>query len=182
MRRRAVLVGLLSAALGLGVGGCAATVSTGAYYSPPSLVWLGPGIWVVEDYRYPVFYADGYYWRWYGGVWYRAATFGRSWVRVGPRYVPPRVRRIDNPRRYVRYRAPRGARVRQGPPPRQRVDRRGAPRHKAAPRRQAPGRRVSPPRRDAPSERRVAPPSRGGRGGSPGRQAPSRGRGGGRGR
>lgn len=53
-------------ALALGIGSGAAMLATSgcgpAYVSAtvtPRLVWTAPGIWVVEGYRYAVFYVDG---------------------------------------------------------------------------------------------------------------------------
>jgi len=84
-----------------------ATVSTSA-----RLVYVGPGLWVVEAWPSPVFWYDGYYWMITDGIWYRSLYFDRSFVRVVVTTVPRPVIGIRNPRRYVHYRAPRSARVR----------------------------------------------------------------------
>jgi len=78
-----------------------------AEVTTPQLVEVEPGVRVVADYDEPVFYNDGFYWRYYGGVWYRSPYYNRSWVRVST--VPVAVRRIERPELYVHYRA--GARV-----------------------------------------------------------------------
>ncbi len=102
-----------------------------AHVATPALVEIRPGLWVVEDYHQPVFYSDGYYWLYDGGIWYRSTVHHSSWSRVQVNYVPVVVRRVDRPRRYVRYHARDRARVRRGPPPHRRHERvpvkRGSP-------------------------------------------------------
>jgi len=69
----------------------------------PAMVEVSPGVMVIEDYDEPVFYSDGYYWMYSGGVWMRSGYHNRGWVRG---YAAPRgVISIRNPRAYVRYRA-----------------------------------------------------------------------------
>lgn len=70
---------------------------------PPSLVYVSPGVQVVADFDYPVFLADGLYWRYDGGVWYRSRTYTGGWSVTTA--VPVAVRRIDRPSRYVHYHA-----------------------------------------------------------------------------
>ncbi|HJL17981.1 MAG TPA: hypothetical protein RMH99_20110, partial [Sandaracinaceae bacterium LLY-WYZ-13_1] len=114
---RALGYGVTAAALcGLvTVGGCGSVgYSASATVDPPQMVALDSGVWVVADYRDPVFYANDVYWRYQNGVWYRSSYLG-GWSRVRVSAVPPRVRRIDRPRRYRRYHAPRRARVRRVP-------------------------------------------------------------------
>lgn len=97
----------------------------------PTLVSVGPGLWVVQDYDSSVFYSDGYYWRTGGGVWYRSRVHTGSWVIIQPNVVPSVVVRVDRPGRYARYHAPRGARVKKGPKAKQDArDHRNAPRSK----------------------------------------------------
>ena len=78
---------------------------SGGYYAEapaPGLVEVSPGVQVVYDYDYPVFYSDGYYWRNDGGVWYRSGYYNGGW---GVAYdVPVGVRRIDRPYAYAHYR------------------------------------------------------------------------------
>jgi len=96
----------------------------GAVYAEPALVEVSPGVMVVEDYDEPVFYSDGFYWRYYGGIWYRSSYHTGGWVTW--RNPPARVIGIRNPRGYVRYRARPGVvRVRAGA--------RGGGRYRAAP-------------------------------------------------
>ena len=73
------------------------------------LVWVSPGVWVVEDYGSPIFYHDSYYWMWSGGVWHRSGYYTGGFAPVT--VVPHVVLGIRRPSRYVRYRAPRGVRV-----------------------------------------------------------------------
>jgi hypothetical protein len=72
--------------------GCYATASTGyggtvtATTVAPDLVYVSPGVQVIADYDEPVFYADGFYWRETGGVWYRSSYHTHGWSY----YAPPR--------------------------------------------------------------------------------------------
>lgn len=96
----------------------------GAVYAEPAMVEVSPGVMVIEDYDEPVFYSDGFYWRYYGGMWYRSSYHTGGWVTW--RNPPSRVIGIRNPRGYVRYRARPGVvRVRAGA--------RGGGRYRAAP-------------------------------------------------
>jgi hypothetical protein len=98
----------------------ALSVTTGCYasgggrvtatYSTPDLVYVSPGVQVVANYDYPVFYSQGYYWRHDGGIWLRSRVYNRGFVRV--RTVPVVVRGIRNPHRYVRVRARGNVRAR----------------------------------------------------------------------
>jgi|HubBroStandDraft_6_1064221.scaffolds.fasta_scaffold28138_7 hypothetical protein len=99
---------LLLAILGVVGGGCyseepAVGVSYGyGYgYAAPQMEYVGPGVQVISDYDYPVFYSDGFYWRWDGGVWYRSGFYNRGW---GVAYnVPIGIRGIARPEAYVHY-------------------------------------------------------------------------------
>lgn len=98
----------------------------GAVYAEPAMVEVSPGVMVVEDYDDSVFYSDGFYWRYNGGVWMRSSYHNRGWVTW--RRPPARIIGIRNPRAYVRYRGRagavrvrgRGGAVRRGPGPAQR--------------------------------------------------------------
>jgi len=79
--------------------GCAATVSADAY--PPDMVYVSPGVQVIADYDEPIFYSDGFYWRFYGGGWYRSTYYTGGWVYARP---PVAVMRIDRPYAYAHYR------------------------------------------------------------------------------
>ena len=87
---------LLAASL---MSGCAATVSADAY--PPDLVYAAPGVQVIADYNEPIFYSDGFYWRYYGNTWYRSTYYTGGWVYAQP---PVAVLRIDRPYAYRHYR------------------------------------------------------------------------------
>lgn len=97
----------LSALTGLAVvtSGCVAHghARVEARATTPELVYVGPGVYVIEDYHEPVFYSGGAYWLYRDGVWFRSHVHSGHWVRA--RTVPRAVLRIDRPRAYVRYRA-----------------------------------------------------------------------------
>ncbi len=101
-------------ALGLGAMACRAQVRATAVVTEPELVLVDGDVWVVEHYNEPVFYTEGFYWRFYGGVWYRSTVHTGSWVQVS--VVPAQVQRIERPEIYVNYTAPAGAQKRTGPP------------------------------------------------------------------
>jgi hypothetical protein len=80
----------------------------------PDLVYVSPGVYVIADYDYPVFYSNNVYWRYDSGVWYRSRRYDGGWTVSYD--VPVAVRRIDRPHAYVHYRA--NARVRTTAPAR----------------------------------------------------------------
>ena len=97
--RYAILATIATLAIG---ASCVPTeVSGTAYYASPDLVYVSPGVQVVADYDYPVFYADNVYWRYEGGIWYRSRWHDRGWIHAG--YVPNGVARIDHPWGYAHY-------------------------------------------------------------------------------
>jgi len=74
----------------------------GAYVAGPSMVYAAPGVQVIADYDYPIFYSDGLYWRQYGGVWYSSRVYTGGW---GVAYnVPGGIRGIREPGAYAHYR------------------------------------------------------------------------------
>lgn len=79
-----------------------------AYSDPaPDMEVVTPGVQVVAvDYDYPVFFSDGFYWRYDGGVWYSSRWYNRGWAVSYN--VPVRVRGISNPYGYAHYRARAG--------------------------------------------------------------------------
>ena len=116
---------IASVLLAVAVGGCYATTDVGysggyraGYVAPapvyttsatvsvdtyePDLVDVGGGVQVIADYDEPVFYTDNYYWRFYGGTWYRSNVYSGGWTVYND--VPYSVRRIERPHSYVRYR------------------------------------------------------------------------------
>ena len=114
MRRLAAL--FLTAATALTAAACTGTiqtrgtvVATSDGYSDPDMVYVSPGVTVVADYDEPVFNSDGYYWRYYGGRWYRSGSYNSGWVYYSS---PPRsITRIERPYAYRHYR-PAGYTVR----------------------------------------------------------------------
>jgi hypothetical protein len=139
MLAQARTVGLLLAVATGASSGCVARVhgrasTTVVAEAEPSLV-LVDGVWVVEDYDEPVFYDEGYYWRFYGGVWYRSNVHTGNWIRID--VVPNRVRAIDRPTRFVRFHPAANMQKRRGPPrgndgPTSDMDHRGPPDHAPA--------------------------------------------------
>ena len=113
-RRAACVVGL-AALLATSSGACAGSI---LLEHPSTFVSIRPGLWVVTDYDYPIYYYEGFYWGLYGGVWYRRTDLDMSWVRVVPQAVPLAVVRIRHDR-YVHYRPQRSStvHVRRGYPP-----------------------------------------------------------------
>jgi len=94
--RSIVAASLMAAALATG---CAATVATDAY--GPDLVTVSPGVQVIADYDEPIFYSDGFYWRYYGDTWYRSTYYTGGWVYARP---PVAVLHINQPYAYRHYR------------------------------------------------------------------------------
>jgi hypothetical protein len=87
------------------------SVGYGYGYGTPSMAYVGPGVQVVTDYDYPVFFSDGYYWRYDSGLWYRSGFYNRGWAVSYD--VPYAVRGISRPEGYVRYRGDSGYRPNQ---------------------------------------------------------------------
>ncbi len=82
--------------------GCIVTGRATVRTRTPDMVYVSDNVYVIEDYDEPVFYSEGAYWRYYGGVWYSSSYYSGGWVRV--RSVPVYVSRINNPHTYVHYR------------------------------------------------------------------------------
>jgi hypothetical protein len=106
---------ILSAVLGAAaLGGCYATGDVGysatyasspapdGYAATPDLVTVQPGVQVVADYDEPVFFVDGFYWRFYDNYWYRSNNYYSGWYFY--ERPPVAVLRIDRPYAYTRYR------------------------------------------------------------------------------
>lgn len=77
----------------------------------PRLVMAEPGIWIVENSPYAIYYADGYYWQHSGGGWYRSTYYDGGFARVDIGFVPRIVVGGYRPA-HVRYRAPSHAHAR----------------------------------------------------------------------
>lgn len=72
------------------------------YSAAPDLVAVSPGVQVVADYDEPVFFNDGFYWRYYDGGWYRSSNYATGWFFVSS--PPIVIARIDRPYAYAHYR------------------------------------------------------------------------------
>jgi hypothetical protein len=88
-------------------GQATVTASGGAYAgdgyaASPDLVSVSPGVQVVADYDEPVFYNEGFYWRYYDGGWYRSNNYATGWYFVSS--PPIVIARIDRPYAYAHYR------------------------------------------------------------------------------
>ncbi len=94
--------------------GCYATTGgygTTAYVGPnvavtattiePDLVYVSPGVQVIADFDEPIFYADGFYWRETGGVWYSSRYHTHGWAYAAP---PRTIISIGDRRSYSHYR------------------------------------------------------------------------------
>jgi hypothetical protein len=95
-----VTLGLATAA------GCYTEADVGYGYAAPApnmvAVEGAPGVQVIYDYDYPVFFYGGAYWRWDGGVWYSSRWYNRGWaVNYN---APVAFGRIGNPGVYAHYR------------------------------------------------------------------------------
>src|SRR6476619_2646561 len=114
MLRRTILSAVLFAAtaaaggcftsgeVGCSTGPAYASASGDAYVSTPALVEVSPGVQVVADYDEPVFYTDGFYWRFYNNGWYRSNNYATGWYYY--ERPPVAVLRIDRPYAYAHYR------------------------------------------------------------------------------
>jgi hypothetical protein len=102
--RRNLIAGSLAAALAASAG-CYSDADVTAdpgygYAADPELEVVAPGVQVVDDLDYPVFYNDGFYWMWDGGFWYRSHSWRGGWVGIGPEFVPYGIRGIGSPLAY----------------------------------------------------------------------------------
>ena len=82
-------------------GGAQVHTTAEADYVAPQLVEVEPGVQVVADYDEPVFYSDGMYWRYEGGIWYSSRYHNHAWVRV--QAPPVAVAHVEHPEIYVHY-------------------------------------------------------------------------------
>lgn len=85
-------------------GGAYVEASSDGYANTPDLVTVSPGVQVVADYDEPVFFVDGFYWRFYDGYWYRSNNYYAGWYFY--ERPPVAVLRIDRPYAYAHYRPP----------------------------------------------------------------------------
>lgn len=88
----------IATALATAAAGCYSEepdVAYAASATTPDLVEVSPGVQVIADYDYPVFFSDGLYWRYDNGLWYESPYYYGGW---GVAYdVPIGVRGIHNP-------------------------------------------------------------------------------------
>jgi hypothetical protein len=80
----------------------APAASSNVYVSTPDLVTVSPGVQVVADYDEPVFYTDGFYWRYYNNGWYRSNNYSAGWYYY--ERPPVAVLGIERPYAYAHYR------------------------------------------------------------------------------
>ena len=113
---RGTIIGGMLFAAAAALGGCYATGDVGyratytsdpaysgdAYVASPDLVSVSPGVQVVADYDEPVFFTDGFYWRYYDNGWYRSNNYAAGWSYYDR--PPVAVLRIDRPYAYAHYR------------------------------------------------------------------------------
>jgi hypothetical protein len=110
---------LIAAALaGCAEGGYYTTGTVMVSSTTPDLVYVAPGVSVIADYDVPIFYADGFYWTYSSGYWYRSPRYTGGWVYVSSAPYP--IARIRQPYAYVHYR-PYGYVARHRPVPSNRI-------------------------------------------------------------
>ncbi len=100
---RRLLLALFLAAPGLALAQASASVRIDLPVVLPQLVVVSPGIRVVPDVDYEVFYVNGWYWTRSDGGWYRSRDHRGGWAYAEPRFVPPGLVRIP-PGQYRHYR------------------------------------------------------------------------------
>lgn len=108
---RVISFGVTAAMLSLGAVGCATGPEVSASVAmagPPTMVEVAPGVWAAEDYDYPYYYSDGFYWSLRDDVWYRSPYWDRGFVVYPREQVPAHVVGLRH-EQYRRYRAPQEA-------------------------------------------------------------------------
>jgi len=98
----AILSSALAGCLASGTGTADVQYGGGVEVSTPDLVEVSPGVQVVADYDEPVFYTDGFYWRFYNNGWYRSNYYASGWSYYDR--PPVAVLSIDRPYAYSHYR------------------------------------------------------------------------------
>jgi hypothetical protein len=92
---------LLSALTSVALAACTAVAYRGTVaVETPDLVYVEPGVSVIADYDEPIFYADGFYWWYFGTTWYRSTYYTGGWIVASP---PAVILRIE-PHKYRHYR------------------------------------------------------------------------------
>src|SRR6266542_270370 len=84
------------------------------FVSEPTLVEIDAGVWVVQDYDYPVYFYADEYWVLRGGVWYRSRSYEGGWARAEASVVPTIIVN-RNHNMYVHCRGGATARTRAAP-------------------------------------------------------------------
>ena len=75
----------------INVGGPPIVVS-----QPPDFIYPAElGFGVAVGVPYDMFYSNGVYFVFRGGGWYRTSAYGGNWIKVGPRQLPPELRRYN---------------------------------------------------------------------------------------
>jgi len=121
MHNKSALGSVALTAAVLIIGGCFGHAGASAEVDAPvvfaaesTLVVVEPGIWVVRDYDYSVYYVDDYYWVYRDDVWYRSRTYDRGWARAEVSLVPRSIVSRDH-RAYVHYHGGPNALTRSAP-------------------------------------------------------------------
>jgi hypothetical protein len=130
---------LLLPALAFGQVTASAGISVNLPVVLPPMVVVSPGVQVVPDSDYEVFYTRGWYWVREDGVWYRSHDHRGGWMMAPGRVVPAALMRVP-PGHYRHWHPGRGgprpmpAAYRHGPghydhggPPGHHYDRGGPP-------------------------------------------------------
>ena len=79
------------------------SLPTVRFESPPQVVEVQPGVYVVPERDDEVFFVDGWYWtRWNDGRWYRTRNHRGGWVVVHQPAVPVHLARVA-PGHYKRH-------------------------------------------------------------------------------
>lgn len=90
-------------------------VSQPVVYESPTLVYVSPGVYVVQNYDAAVYYSDGYYWSYRDGIWYQTAYWGEPWIVVQHVHVVPTVIVHQDHHAYVHYHGAVGAHTYKAP-------------------------------------------------------------------
>jgi hypothetical protein len=104
----ALFGGTASAQVAVSAGVTVAAPTVHFEVAPP-LLYVSPGVQVVEGYDEEVFFTGGWYWCRRDAVWFRTRDYHGGWVMAPRRYVPARIYRIP-PGHYrnYHYAGPRG--------------------------------------------------------------------------
>lgn len=86
----------------VGAGYSYGYANAGYGYAAPDMYVMSNGVNVVAYADYPTFYSDNYYWQFNNGLWYRSNYYGGGWAVTYD--VPYRIRSIDRPYSYARFR------------------------------------------------------------------------------